>query len=169
MQNIYQIKNSFCSSSAIALTVKDKSVTVTFINKRRTGLLNYETENEDIQLSIEASTRFKSGEITRIAGKSPKQLTVDSEKLTVKGDKVPTDKAPADELPADDTTGDGGDKGDEKPADATSYPEVKSWQDAKEILRSAPYDVPFQGLNTPANILKKAAEVGVVFPNLPAE
>lgn len=190
MQNTYQIKNSNSSSSAIGLTVKEKSVTVIFVNRRRNGILLYDTEKEDIQLAIEASPRFKSGEITRTVGESPKQLTVDSEELTVKNDKVPADKKPvkdklpkggketvkdkapvkdedpADELPDEETTGDGGDK---KPADATSFPEVKSWQDAKEILRSAPYEIPFQGLNTPANILKKAAEVGVVFPNLPAE
>ena len=46
------------------------------------------------------------------------------------------------------------------------YANITSIQQAKDVLRGEPYNVPFQQLNTPANILKKAEEIGVVFPNL---
>ncbi|WP_099465553.1 hypothetical protein [Parabacteroides provencensis] len=44
-------------------------------------------------------------------------------------------------------------------------PEITDWQDAKDLLRKD-YGVPHQSLNTPENILKKASEFGVSFPNL---
>ena len=205
MQNTYQIKNSNCSSSAIALTVNDKSVTVTFLNRRRNGLLIYDTDNENIQLAIEASPRFKSGEITRTVGESPVVVGKSADQV-IKLPKLP--KAVSEEAPRplgtprEGNVGDSGDKADDVPAEeaprltgtpregnvgdgetlpvdelpvvpaeevpgaATAFLEVTEWQAAKEILRNEPYNVPFQGLNKPENILKKAAEVGVVFPNL---
>lgn len=45
------------------------------------------------------------------------------------------------------------------------YREVIEWQEAKDLLRNN-YSVAHQSLNTPANILKKAKEVGVSFSNL---
>jgi hypothetical protein len=43
---------------------------------------------------------------------------------------------------------------------------VKNIQQAKEVLRGEPYNVAFQRLNTPDNIMKVARELGVEFPNL---
>lgn len=42
---------------------------------------------------------------------------------------------------------------------------ITDFQLAKDHLRKE-YDIPHQSLNTPENILKKASEVGVSFPNL---
>lgn len=50
--------------------------------------------------------------------------------------------------------------------DLKMYPGITEWQDAKDILRKE-YDVPHQSLNTPENILKKAKEAGISFPDLP--
>lgn len=47
-----------------------------------------------------------------------------------------------------------------------AYDNVTTIQQAKDVLRAAPFNVPFQALNTPANIMKKAEELGVKFPNL---
>ncbi|MDR0370773.1 MAG: hypothetical protein LBH80_02815 [Prevotellaceae bacterium] len=49
-----------------------------------------------------------------------------------------------------------------------SYPEVVSYQQAKELLRKEPYLIAHQQLGTPAKILEKARELGVTFPNLMA-
>lgn len=46
------------------------------------------------------------------------------------------------------------------------FDNVTTIQQAKDILRNEPFNIPFQALNTPANILKKAEELGVKFPNL---
>lgn len=48
------------------------------------------------------------------------------------------------------------------------FSEITDWQDAKDLLRKD-YGIPHQSLNTPENILKKASEVGVSFPNLKIE
>lgn len=42
---------------------------------------------------------------------------------------------------------------------------ITDFQVAKDYLRKE-YDIPHQSLNTPENILKKASDVGVSFPNL---
>lgn len=47
-------------------------------------------------------------------------------------------------------------------------PDVTDWQEAKTILQKD-YSVAHQSLNKPENILKKAAEVGISFPNLKLE
>lgn len=49
-----------------------------------------------------------------------------------------------------------------------TFPEIIDWQDAKDLLRKD-YGVAHQSLNTPENILKKASEVGISFPNLKIE
>lgn len=50
------------------------------------------------------------------------------------------------------------------------YPEVKSFQEAKAVLTSEPFNVPKTSptINTPEKIFKKAAELGISFPNLTA-
>lgn len=50
--------------------------------------------------------------------------------------------------------------------DATVIDSVTSLQDAKELLRSEPYNIDFRKLNTPKAILDKAKELNIVFPNL---
>ena len=48
----------------------------------------------------------------------------------------------------------------------TVYEDVTDWQAAKDVLRGEPFNVPYQGLNNPDLILKKAEELRVSFPNL---
>lgn len=45
---------------------------------------------------------------------------------------------------------------------------ITDFQSAKDFLRKE-YDITHQSLNNPENILKKAEEIGVVFPNLRIE
>jgi len=52
------------------------------------------------------------------------------------------------------------------PGGTTEVPEITNIQEAKEYLRADPYKVAHQSLNTPDNILKKAAELNIIFPNL---
>lgn len=140
-KKVYQQKNQFATSTSIRIDVKGKSQSVTFESKRKNGILTYETDNAEIQAGIEATNKYLSGAITCIEGaKSSQQSTVNSQQK----EKVEN-------------------------TDVTEFPEVVEFQSAKEILRNDPYNVPFQGLNTPAGILKKAEEVGVSFPNLKAE
>jgi hypothetical protein len=60
-------------------------------------------------------------------------------------------------------------KKDNGTSDTATYPEVTTYQEAKELLRKEPYNIPFQSLGTPEKIVTKAAELGVSFPNLKAE
>lgn len=135
-RKIYQRKDQFSSSSAVRLTVNGKSKTALFESKRKNGILTYETSDADVQQAIEESKYFESGNITL------QSTSVESGKLKVES---------------------GGSTGGD---DTTEYPDVTSFQEAKEILRAEPYKVLFQSLNSEANILKKAEECGVVFPNL---
>ena len=45
------------------------------------------------------------------------------------------------------------------------FPEVVDINGAKDILKAEPYNILPQSLRTPESVLKKAAEVGVSFPN----
>lgn len=130
----YQQQSQFSNSAALRLTVNGKSKTIVFESKRKNGYLNYETDDADVQKSLEDSKLFKEGFI----------MCINTEKTAPKN--VPSTK-PSDE-------------------DSKKYEEVTKWEVAKEILRSEPYNVPFQKLNNPTNILKQAEELGVSFPNL---
>ncbi len=149
MRKVYQQKNQFSNSAAIRFTVKGVSKTVIFESKRKNGILTYETNDADVQDAIEESKQFEEGKITCIEGASSIKLQASSKENA--GDSG--------------ASGDGG----KKDAETKEYPEVTEWQAAKELLRSEPYNVPFQSLNTPGNILKKAEEMGVSFPNLKGE
>lgn len=51
-------------------------------------------------------------------------------------------------------------------SNAASFVEVTTIQQARDILRAEPYNIPFQSITTPNGILKKAEELGISFPNL---
>ena len=57
---------------------------------------------------------------------------------------------------------------DETPLHEGKYFEVTTYQQAKAVLTGAPYNVSknAHALRSPDGILKKAAELGVEFPNL---
>ena len=48
----------------------------------------------------------------------------------------------------------------------TTFAEIDTFKEAKKILTAEPYNITRQSLTTPERILKKAAEVGVIFPKL---
>ena len=54
----------------------------------------------------------------------------------------------------------------EKAPKPAVHAEVTKFQEAKKILTAEPYKVAFQALGSPEKILKKAAELGISFPNL---
>ncbi len=43
---------------------------------------------------------------------------------------------------------------------------ITTWQEAREFLNNPPYSVPKRGLNTPAQIRKRAKELGLFFPKI---
>ena len=135
-KKIYQRKDHFSNKSAIRITVGGKSKTIEFENKRKNGVLIFETEDKATQDAVEELDKFKNGTIVCIEGKTTKQA------LASKITKEPEDK------------------------DTIEYEEVTSLQQAKEILRGEPYNIPFQSLNSPENIQKKAEELGISFPSL---
>lgn len=49
----------------------------------------------------------------------------------------------------------------------TTFEHVTNWQTAKEILRAAPYSIPYQSIANPDAICRKAEELKIKFPNLP--
>jgi len=122
--------------------------------------------------------------------KGEKQLTVDSEQtadnnpeleeqiIAVGGEQeqLPVGSEQSEEEPLtpegeNQSTDDSQPTTDENPepgVKATEYPDVTTFQQAKEILSSEPYKVAKIVISTPPKILKKAAELGVLFPNLKA-
>lgn len=46
------------------------------------------------------------------------------------------------------------------------YPEVTTFQEARDILNAAPYKVRITSLNTPDKIKNKATQLGALFPNI---
>lgn len=48
--------------------------------------------------------------------------------------------------------------------ETTRYPEITTWQGAREILRADPYNVTSTELSTPAKIRSVAKKLSVAFP-----
>lgn len=133
-------------------------------------LAYFATDNEKLQEAIEASKFFKSKEI-RITGTIEPVEEVEAEQVE---EQAPDAEAPAEQVeeqpalvasseapaPAVEEA-----KAPEAPKSIVND-EVTKFQDAKKILTSEPYKVPFQALSTPEKILKKAAELGITFTNL---
>lgn len=136
MKKVYQKKDQFSNLSSLRITVKGKSQTVVFENKRKNSLLIFETNDEEVQKGIEDSNQFKSGKIECIVGATTKTIASDPNSDQVQ-----------------------------------EYPEVVTFAQAKEVLTGEPYKVgkTSNSLKSVEGILAKAAELGISFPNLPAE
>jgi hypothetical protein len=106
---------------------------------------DFETESTAIQNAIETSQKFKSGKIVLLSGK-PNVIAQAVEK-PVKKD------APKEDIPKDAET------------PTKEYPEVTDLQGAISVLK-VEYKIMHQSLRTPDNVMKKAQELGVSFPNL---
>lgn len=157
------MKKTYVSKTGIKLTFPVKVAgKVKFISLDGTkGDLT--TGNVDLQNAIEESSRFKLGEIVLIDGEPNKHTIKEEPEPDIPEDV--TEETP-NNTPADET-GDTSSKESEVTEDdsrTTSYPEVTDYQTAASVLRKL--GVPHQSVRTPANIAKKAGELGVVFPNL---
>lgn len=123
------------------------------------GSYYFHTGSEDIKNAIEESIYFKNGTV-EYAGQAPSEVKITESievDLTVELDK---------EVEAELQNETDVNANVELVTAVSPYANITSIQQAKDVLRGEPYNVPFQQLNTPANILKKAEELGVVFPNL---
>lgn len=155
----------------LSVMVEGKRVYVTFSEEKNT----YCTTNPKIQAALEATGEFgKKFKLKSVIG-APGKESAPKDKTGAE-DKTPssTDTQGAGEAVA--TGGDETDKGqgsatEDRPEVPLSgdtgktHPEVTDIQAAKEVLRKT-YSAHHFSLNTPGNILKKAEELGVSFPNL---
>ncbi len=139
MEKTYQKKDQYSNISSVRIDVAGKSKTITFENKRRNGVLVYETSDKEIQKGIEASKQYLEGKVICLEGSGE-----------IKVNNVPN---------AIDA---------EKQEYAQEYPDVTTFSQAKEILRGEPFRVgpTNSSLKTAEGILAKAAELGISFPNL---
>ena len=131
------------------------------------------TSNLSIQKAIERSKHFKSKKIGLAKGYDPfteEELTESSGITTEDENKakvVPgTKEKKVDETKKTKETESSGETAEDENSDIKAFDDVKDWQKAKDILRGEPYNIAFQSLNTPANILKQAELNKVSFPNL---
>lgn len=102
----------------------------------------YTTANADEQKIIEEFSAFKRGDITIEKEIKSEDTVTTPEKEVVM---VPETK---------------------KEVSLTVIDDVTSAQKAKEVLRSEPFNVPFQSLGSIEKIRAKAEELGVSFPNV---
>ncbi|GAB6119228.1 hypothetical protein [Dysgonomonas termitidis] len=61
---------------------------------------------------------------------------------------------------------DGEQSEEEEESGSTEIGHVTNIQQAKELLRSSPYNIPYQQLGTPEKILRAAGELNISFPKL---
>ena len=132
-------------------------------------LAYFNTDNEKLQKAIEESQFWKSGEI-KLIGEVKKETTkvhevteAAPEAEVLEEVQEVTEAAPEAEVleEVQEIT----EAAPEAPKPAV-HAEVTKFQEAKKILTAEPYKVAFQALGSPEKILKKAAELGISFPNL---
>ncbi|NDV46096.1 hypothetical protein D0T49_03450 [Paludibacter sp. 221] len=113
---------------------------------RDAKLALFETSDEKIQKGIEESDLFKAGRIKLVFSDQNGQV-----KKTKKGKE--------------------GEPVNSNEGEPKEYPEVSTFQQAKDVLSGEPYDIPATSpdVSTPEKIFAKAAELGVSFPNLKKE
>ena len=137
----------------------------------------FSTDDAALQKAIESSKMFECGDIQKM-GEEPavsgKQKAVNRKKSV--DETVPPNGEPLeeteDEIPIIEAEHPATEEEAIKPEDKptlfpeTEYADVTTFQQAKEILSAEPYKVAKIVISTPPKILKKAAELGVIFPNL---
>ena len=147
----YELKRKI-SRWATQIPIKDGTEFVTFStigfgSNYDTGFPRYATAREDIQQGIEASNNFKKGVIKLLKTDE----IAESKEQGAKG------KEP-------------GAKGGEQRAEIVTFADVTTFRAAQAILTEEPYNVPktSEEIKNKEAVLKKAAELGVSFPNLKA-
>lgn len=123
-------------------------------------LAYFTTGDEKLQEAIETSKFFKSKEI-RITGTIEPVAEPEAE-VTEEVQEV-TEAAP--EAEVTEAVQEVTEAAPEAPKQVV-HAEVTKFQEAKKLLTAEPYKVTFQALGSPEKILKKAAELGIRFPNL---
>lgn len=105
----------------------------------------FSTSDEILQALIESSSMYKSGKIKLIEKYKIGETSSESKSTSLASSEKSETKS-------------------ETPASKT-YAYVVNSQQAKEILRSEPYNVSLSELGSKADIQSKAKELGVLFPN----
>ncbi len=136
-----------CGNSHMRVDFTDGSMSVRGVEPAK-----FVTSNEAVQAAIESSDKYLKGKI-KLLSKIELAQSVEIES-----------KAP--ESPA----GEAGSEAQESPAgeagrDLHVYDNVVNSQQAKEVLRNTPYNVPLSELSTKDAIKAKAESLNVSFPN----
>lgn len=140
----------------------------------------YTTEDEEEMAAIEASARFKIGRISIVgvygkpaAKKATKATDAGKGANVAPGMDAKTSATNANTVPGDsiDNTDQGaadsdslGDQTPDAGQEATEYPDVVNFQQAKNTLITK-HDVVFEGHANKEAVLKAAGELNVTFPN----
>ena len=142
------------------------------MGKFKTYILNKETARYALQLAVGGKSEFiqftSVGFGTAYASGKPTYSTSD-EKIQKAIEDSKRFKEGLIQLRQE--VDDGGEKKGGEPAKGAVYPDVTTFNQAIEVLTSDPHNLPKTGsaLNSPQKIRDKAAELGILFPNLPTE
>ena len=197
--NTYKITDANSQRIAKRFTVGGKSQTIIFEDKRGNHILTYTTKVKSEQTAIQESKYFEEGMIEllksegtddeeessrnseaaekerlaaeeraqaeaaekeRLAAEERKQAEAAEKERQEAEESAKAEAAEKERLEAE-----AANKGTNEPK---VYALVKTLQDAKAVLISD-FGVKVNALAKPANIRNKAAELGVEFPNLPAD
>ena len=130
-----------CGNSYLRIEFTDGSMSVRGVEPAK-----FTTSNEVVQAAIESSEKFLKGRIKLISSVPVSSVVVDiSQKGTVAEESGTASSSSSSSM--------------------DSYPSVVNSQQAKEVLRSEPYNVSLSELGNKADIQNKAKELGVSFPN----
>jgi len=147
-------------------------------------LAYFSTDDENLQKAIEASKFFKEKEIRllgeiesveEVVEEQEAKAEIPTEQVEEKAPEaeIPAEqveeKAPEAEIPAEQVEEQATELIASSEAEAPKEivnEEVTTFQEAKKILTSAPYNVSRQALTSPERVFKKASENGITFPNL---
>ena len=121
-------------------------------------LAYFSTDNPKLQKAIEESQFWQSGEI-KLVGKVEDKDKAAAEAVQETAEEVTVIESASEvqeTAEVQETT-------EQKPV---VHAEVTKFQEAKNILQAEPYKVAHQALGSPDKVFKKAAELGISFPNL---
>ena len=136
MKKVYQKKDQFSNISSMRIDVSGQSKTIAFENKRKNGVLVFETTDEEVQKGIESCKAYQEGRIICIEG------------ATANKTKQLTPPPPDDELT-------------ELP-EVTTFAEAKAVLRGEPYNVGATSN----SLKSAEGVIAKAAELGISFPNL---